>query len=132
MKDISLEDLKTLNKSYQKNKTHQVLKRVLFNHELSNIFEVSEKQADVQFLFSHDIKTLPVANQKQSGRCWIFAGLNILREEIAKKYQLDDFYKEKYLDTIKHATEVLPEEIFEISHGYFIAVIQGFFLKYFY
>ena len=30
--------------------------------------------------FSIDIPTLPVANQKRSGRCWLFAALNVLRE----------------------------------------------------
>lgn len=32
-----------------------------------------------------------VCNQKQSGRCWIFAGLNILREIIGKKLNVEQF-----------------------------------------
>ena len=39
---------------------------------------------DTAFHFSVNLKTLPVTNQKQSGRCWMFAGLNVLREEIDK------------------------------------------------
>ena len=30
-------------------------------------------------VFSHKIKTKGVTNQKRSGRCWLFAGLNIMR-----------------------------------------------------
>jgi len=41
--------------------------------------------------FSLDLKTMPVANQKQSGRCWIFAGLNFLREIIGKKAHIKSF-----------------------------------------
>ena len=41
--------------------------------------------------FSIDLKTLPVANQKASGRCWIFAGLNVLREIVAKACGLSKF-----------------------------------------
>lgn len=41
--------------------------------------------------FSTEIKTLPVTDQKRSGRCWIFAGLNILRETIAKKCHIKNF-----------------------------------------
>ena len=33
----------------------------------------------MHFTFSNEIKTLPVANQLQSGRCWIFVALNVLR-----------------------------------------------------
>lgn len=41
--------------------------------------------------FSIDLKTMPVTNQKSSGRCWIFAGLNVLREIVAKKCQIAQF-----------------------------------------
>ncbi|OZJ04758.1 hypothetical protein BZG36_01830 [Bifiguratus adelaidae] len=30
-------------------------------------------------------------NQKQSGRCWLFAGTNVLRLAVMKKYNLEDF-----------------------------------------
>ncbi|RIV24140.1 aminopeptidase [Alicyclobacillaceae bacterium I2511] len=45
----------------------------------------------MQHTFSHEIKTLPVTNQKNSGRCWMFAGLNVLREEVAKAHNLESF-----------------------------------------
>lgn len=86
----------------------------------------------------YDVSYHPISEDQIKEWYWDVDFIKILEndfiqvEEIAKKYQLDDFYKEKYIDTIKHATEVLPEEYFEVSHGYFIAVIQGFFLKYFY
>ncbi|KAF9425271.1 hypothetical protein BGZ94_007681 [Podila epigama] len=32
-----------------------------------------------------------VTNQKSSGRCWIFAAMNVFRLEIIKKYNLDEF-----------------------------------------
>ncbi|KAF9914027.1 hypothetical protein BX616_009121 [Lobosporangium transversale] len=32
-----------------------------------------------------------VTNQKSSGRCWIFAALNVFRLEVIKKYNLDEF-----------------------------------------
>ena len=41
--------------------------------------------------FSNEIRTLPVTNQMQSGRCWLFAGLNILREVVALKHDLKAF-----------------------------------------
>ncbi len=48
--------------------------------------------------FSHKIKTKGVTNQKSSGRCWLFAGLNVLRYEVIQKYDLDEFeFSQNYL-----------------------------------
>jgi len=45
----------------------------------------------MQFKFSIDIKTMSATNQKASGRCWLFAATNVLREKIAKELKLDSF-----------------------------------------
>ncbi|MFP4509147.1 MAG: C1 family peptidase [Spirochaetaceae bacterium] len=41
--------------------------------------------------FSHLVRTPAVTNQKQSGRCWLFAGLNLLRLEARDSLGLDQF-----------------------------------------
>ena len=41
--------------------------------------------------FSHLIRTPGATNQKQSGRCWLFAGLNLLRLEVRDSLGLDQF-----------------------------------------
>ena len=41
--------------------------------------------------FSIDVKTMKATSQGQSGRCWIFAGCNFLREEVSKKCKIDNF-----------------------------------------
>ena len=33
----------------------------------------------------------PVTNQKSSGRCWLFAALNVARQPFIKQYNLEDF-----------------------------------------
>ena len=51
-----------------------------------------------QRTFSHVIKTPEITNQKQSGRCWMFAGLNVLRVEAMKRLKLDQFeFSQSYL-----------------------------------
>ncbi len=40
---------------------------------------------------SHKVDTWAVANQKRSGRCWIFAGLNSLRGAIMAETKIKDF-----------------------------------------
>lgn len=42
-------------------------------------------------MFSHKIKVKGITNQKSSGRCWLFAGLNIMRPEVIEKHKLNKF-----------------------------------------
>jgi bleomycin hydrolase len=41
--------------------------------------------------FSFKLPTKGITNQESSGRCWMFAGLNLMRQKVVKKYNLDDF-----------------------------------------
>ncbi|KAJ2629730.1 bleomycin hydrolase [Coemansia sp. RSA 1694] len=41
-------------------------------------------------VFSHKLAIdAPITNQMSSGRCWLFAGLNMLRQKMMKEYNLD-------------------------------------------
>ena len=91
MKPIQVEKLNQLEKNYETKPVQNALRRVLMQNELQSLFMKQEQKPNVQFRFSHEIKTLPVTNQKSSGRCWIFAGLNVIREKIAKTYELKEF-----------------------------------------
>ncbi|MBN1589622.1 MAG: C1 family peptidase [Pirellulales bacterium] len=49
-------------------------------------------------VFSHKIKKKEITNQCASGRCWMFASLNILRPTVIEKQKLKDFeFSESYL-----------------------------------
>ncbi|UCE23943.1 MAG: hypothetical protein JSU74_11680 [Candidatus Zixiibacteriota bacterium] len=41
--------------------------------------------------FNHELKGTDVIDQKSSGRCWIFAGVNVLAPKVKNKLDLDDF-----------------------------------------
>ena len=45
----------------------------------------------IDHTFSHHLDDWAVTNQKKSGRCWMFAGLNLLRVGAMKKMGLKDF-----------------------------------------
>lgn len=88
---LSSELYKELDKSYKSNDKNIVIRHALIKNKISDVCYNNEKEINTKFIFSKEIKTLPVCNQKMSGRCWIFAGLNVLREIIAKKLNLADF-----------------------------------------
>ncbi len=41
--------------------------------------------------FSHRIKSKGITNQKKSGRCWMFAGLNVLRPQVIREHGMEEF-----------------------------------------
>lgn len=41
--------------------------------------------------FSHRVKSAGITNQKSTGRCWLFTGLNVFRAQVINQYQLKEF-----------------------------------------
>ena len=72
-------------------KTPLVFKRSIINNGFNATLLNNESLRDNTLIFSKEVKTQKVCNQHQSGRCWIFAGLNILREKVAKKHKIENF-----------------------------------------
>jgi len=65
------------------------LKRLTLNRELVN------RHNDI---FSMKMKTEGITDQKSTGRCWMFAGFNIIRPSVLKKYNLASFeFSQNYL-----------------------------------
>lgn len=91
MKKLDSNLLEKWEEEFSKNLQKTILKRALNTNELQTVATKQESVPKTSFRFSKEIQTLPVANQQKSGRCWIFAGLNVLREIIAKKYGLKEF-----------------------------------------
>ena len=51
----------------------------------------SENLSMIDTHFSHQVKTKGITDQKSSGRCWLFTGLNVLRAKMITKYDLPEF-----------------------------------------
>ncbi len=58
------------------------VKNILLNPAILNKFDK---------IFSNSLDIKSVTDQKRSGRCWLFAGLNILRYKARKKFNMDSF-----------------------------------------
>ena len=76
---------------YEADNKNKIVRHALSRTSLSNAAFDSSSLIGVNPTFSIEVKTMPVCDQKSSGRCWIFAGLNILREIIAKKCKIKNF-----------------------------------------
>ena len=68
------------------------------NNQVSNLVLNREFLKKHNDYFSNKIETKGITDQKSSGRCWLFAGLNVLRPRIIKKFKLSDFeFSQSYL-----------------------------------
>lgn len=52
----------------------------------------------VDHYFKYRVNVKGITNQKQSGRCWMFTSMNVLRPSVMEKYGLDEFdFSHNYL-----------------------------------
>lgn len=90
-KNITKDLLKNFNTEYNSSKLNTAVRHALFNQDINDASKVMENGINLVDRFNIEIKTLPVTNQKHTGRCWIFSGLNTLREITAKNLSLANF-----------------------------------------
>ncbi|HAB97799.1 MAG TPA: aminopeptidase, partial [Enterococcus sp.] len=77
--------------AYQDNNKQTALQRsVVKNGITASAENVSAKVNNVP-VFSVDVTTGKVSNQKQSGRCWMFAALNTFRHKMLNDFNLKEF-----------------------------------------
>ena len=88
---ITAEVLAGLRSGYLADEKARVVRNALTRNDIAAISRRLEAEADNANLFSIDLETMPATNQLRSGRCWIFSAMNVLREKIAKKYQIKEF-----------------------------------------
>jgi len=67
------------------------IKRAVMNNGILAASENTDSKVAMNQTFSVDLSAEKVANQKQSGRCWMFAALNTMRRSIADQFNLKDF-----------------------------------------
>lgn len=99
---LTKEQIHGMSESYKKAKAQHIAQKAVTKNGILQSAEdvdVLKSLSPANFAFAIDVDKEAVANQKMSGRCWMFACLNTLR-----------FHIEKELD--------LPKGTFELSQAY--------------
>ncbi len=91
MEEISFKFLEKELENYKEDKTQVVFRHALVRQSLLDAVASADEAADIDFNFDIEVKTMKATNQKSSGRCWIFAGSNVIREKIAKELNIPNF-----------------------------------------
>jgi len=92
-KNISLNSIKKFRKDFESCSHCEISMNALTRSKLEDVSMDWEKFSRINHTFSDVIpdEMKKTTNQKASGRCWGFAALNLMRIELAKKYDLMDF-----------------------------------------
>ena len=88
---ISADMLKEISKAYEGNANDKAIRNALNTTSISVLAENAENMAMIDTHFSDEVRTKGITDQKSSGRCWLFSGLNVLRAKMIDKYDLGDF-----------------------------------------
>lgn len=91
MTELTSEFTQSLFDKYQKNAKFSAVENAATKNGLLNALENRASHAANLPVFSVDLTNDPVSNQKQSGRCWMFAALNTFRHKILTEFKLENF-----------------------------------------
>ena len=88
---VSAEDMSRFEAAFDQDRANAVaMTTVVNNGLLKSAKDPAAVQADTH-AFSVSLKQGEITNQKQSGRCWMFAGLNVIRSRILREREMKTF-----------------------------------------
>ena len=88
---ITPEMLSRISSGWQGTAADKALRNAIGQTPLNTLAVNAENAAMIGTDFSDRVETYGITDQKQSGRCWLFTGLNVLRSAAAVKWGLGDF-----------------------------------------
>ncbi|KKB26899.1 Aminopeptidase C [Mycoplasmopsis meleagridis] len=101
-------------KKYQANSLNQVLENAITKNGILNATFNNKMKREHNFIFNVEVDKIGITNQKNSGRCWIFSALNILKVRAAKELNTKELeFSQNYLffwDKLEKANNIF--EIF--------------------
>ena len=83
---ISEEMLGRIRQGYTGTPEQKAVKNALASNSIATLAINGENLSMIDTHFSHRVPTKGITNQKSSGRCWLFTGLNVLRAKVIAKY----------------------------------------------
>lgn len=95
---LSPQWLAQLRSDFASDSRNKLMQNAVAQTRIDKIAQNRSVVVEIDRSVSHKIDKWPVCNQKQSGRCWLFAGLNLLRSEMFKKLNVEDFeFSQSYM-----------------------------------
>ena len=95
---ISAEMLAKISATYEDNAYDKAISNALAGTSIATLAINADNAAMIDTHFSDRVVTKGVTDQKSSGRCWLFTGLNVLRAKMIEQYDLPGMeFSQSYL-----------------------------------
>lgn len=89
---ITPEMLERISEGYTGTPEQKAVRNALSSNPVSALAVNADNLAMMDTHFSDVVRTEGITDQKSSGRCWLFTGLNVLRAKMIEQYGIGDFY----------------------------------------
>ena len=87
--EISQELLNTLRSNSKLNPAERALRNGLATSDIRTFALNQENQTEQNTYFNYSVPSKGITDQKSSGRCWLFTGLNVLRSQLINQKNLE-------------------------------------------
>ena len=87
---ISQDMLSQIKSSYKHTAADKAIYNAMAGTSIAVLAKNHENLANFDTHFSDKVVSHGITDQQQSGRCWLFTGLNVLRAQMMAKYGIDD------------------------------------------
>jgi bleomycin hydrolase len=88
---IAAADLEQLRKDFSANPAYRLAQNAVTRVTVDDVAINRDIVSSIDHSHSTTLDDWKVTNQERSGRCWLFAGLNLLRVDVMRKTGLKDF-----------------------------------------
>lgn len=76
----------------------RVIRNALATGDVSALATNHDNQGEMDTYFNYSVPSKGITDQKSSGRCWMFTGLNVLRSQMIREHKLQGMeFSEVYL-----------------------------------
>lgn len=83
--------LQELSESYHDDATDKALRNAVTANSIKKLTINRDNAATTDAWFSIKVESSGISNQKSSGRCWLFAGMNVLRAKVMAQTGMKNF-----------------------------------------
>ena len=90
---ISAEMMQQIKKSYGNSASDKAMRNVLVNQSPAKLAMNYENATKFDSHFSNRVMSKAVTDQKSSGRCWMFTGMNVMRNKAIRQHKLPDNFQ---------------------------------------
>ena len=88
---ISPQQLQQIKQAYQGTPADKAIRNAIANNDINKLAVNSESLNNLDTHFSDKVESKGISNQRSSGRCWLFTGLNVLRARTIAKFGMGEF-----------------------------------------